>query len=127
MYYYIITIILKLDIAKMAISLHLHNKLVMFLEEITKWVDDGSPVDVIYNFTNIWNNISENIRNVANRRLFKGGDWRRNRRVQVVTGNRPCRALPTFNSCRCCLVPGHGALVTSTRTQIQSTTLMCAV
>ena len=24
------------------------NKLVMFLEEITKWVDDGSPVDVIY-------------------------------------------------------------------------------
>ena len=24
------------------------NKLVIFLEEITKWVDDGSPVDVIY-------------------------------------------------------------------------------
>ena len=24
------------------------NKFVMFLEEITKWVDDGSPVDVIY-------------------------------------------------------------------------------
>ena len=24
------------------------NKLVMFLEEITKWVDDGSPVEVIY-------------------------------------------------------------------------------
>ena len=24
------------------------NKCVMFLEEITKWVDDGSPVDVIY-------------------------------------------------------------------------------
>ena len=24
------------------------SKLVMFLEEITKWVDDGSPVDVIY-------------------------------------------------------------------------------
>ena len=24
------------------------NKLVMFLEEMTKWVDDGSPVDVIY-------------------------------------------------------------------------------
>ena len=24
------------------------NKSVMFLEEITKWVDDGSPVDVIY-------------------------------------------------------------------------------
>ena len=24
-----------------------------------------------HNFTNIWNNISENIRNVANRRLFK--------------------------------------------------------
>ena len=23
-------------------------KFVMFLEEITKWVDDGSPVDVIY-------------------------------------------------------------------------------
>ena len=24
------------------------NKCVMFVEEITKWVDDGSPVDVIY-------------------------------------------------------------------------------
>ena len=24
------------------------NKFVMFFEEITKWVDDGSPVDVIY-------------------------------------------------------------------------------
>ena len=24
------------------------NKFVCFLEEITKWVDDGSPVDVIY-------------------------------------------------------------------------------
>ena len=24
------------------------NKVVMFFEEITKWVDDGSPVDVIY-------------------------------------------------------------------------------
>ena len=24
------------------------NKCVMFLEEITKWVDEGSPVDVIY-------------------------------------------------------------------------------
>ena len=24
------------------------NKFVMFLEEITKWVDDGSPIDVIY-------------------------------------------------------------------------------
>ena len=24
------------------------NKFVMVLEEITKWVDDGSPVDVIY-------------------------------------------------------------------------------
>ena len=24
------------------------NKCVMFFEEITKWVDDGSPVDVIY-------------------------------------------------------------------------------
>ena len=24
------------------------NKFVMFLEEITKWVDDGSPVDAIY-------------------------------------------------------------------------------
>ncbi len=24
------------------------NKFVVFLEEITKWVDDGSPVDVIY-------------------------------------------------------------------------------
>ena len=24
------------------------NKFVMFFEEITKWVDEGSPVDVIY-------------------------------------------------------------------------------
>ncbi len=24
------------------------NKFVMFFEEITKWVDDGTPVDVIY-------------------------------------------------------------------------------
>ena len=24
------------------------NKLVMFFEEITKWVDEGSPVDIIY-------------------------------------------------------------------------------
>ena len=24
------------------------NKFVMFFEEITKWVDDGSPVDVVY-------------------------------------------------------------------------------
>ena len=24
------------------------NKFAMFLEEITKWVDEGSPVDVIY-------------------------------------------------------------------------------
>ena len=24
------------------------NKCVMFFEEITKWVDEGSPVDVIY-------------------------------------------------------------------------------
>ena len=24
------------------------NKFVVFFEEITKWVDDGSPVDVIY-------------------------------------------------------------------------------
>ena len=24
------------------------NKFVMFFEEITKWLDDGSPVDVIY-------------------------------------------------------------------------------
>ena len=24
------------------------NKIVMFFEEITKWVDEGSPVDVIY-------------------------------------------------------------------------------
>ena len=24
------------------------NEFVMFLEEITKWVDDGSPVEVIY-------------------------------------------------------------------------------
>ena len=24
------------------------NKCVMFFQEITKWVDDGSPVDVIY-------------------------------------------------------------------------------
>ena len=24
------------------------NKFVMFFEELTKWVDEGSPVDVIY-------------------------------------------------------------------------------
>ena len=24
------------------------NKYVMFLEEITKWIDEGSPVDIIY-------------------------------------------------------------------------------
>ena len=24
------------------------NKYVMFLEEITKWIDVGSPVDIIY-------------------------------------------------------------------------------
>ena len=24
------------------------NKYVMFLEDVTKWVDDGSPVDIIY-------------------------------------------------------------------------------
>ena len=24
------------------------NKFVMFFEEITKWVDEGSPVDIIY-------------------------------------------------------------------------------
>ena len=24
------------------------NQSLMFLEEITKWVDDGSPVDVVY-------------------------------------------------------------------------------
>ena len=24
------------------------NQALMFLEEITKWVDDGSPVDVVY-------------------------------------------------------------------------------
>ena len=24
------------------------NKYLMFLEEITKWIDDGSPVDVVY-------------------------------------------------------------------------------
>ena len=24
------------------------NQTLMFLEEITKWVDDGSPVDVVY-------------------------------------------------------------------------------
>ena len=24
------------------------NKYVMFLEEVTKWLDEGSPVDVIY-------------------------------------------------------------------------------
>ena len=26
----------------------MHNKCVMFFEEITKWADEGSPVDVIY-------------------------------------------------------------------------------
>ena len=26
----------------------MRNKYVMFLEEITKWIDVGSPVDIIY-------------------------------------------------------------------------------
>ena len=35
----------------------------------------------------------------------RAGDWHRIRRVQVVTGNRPCRTLPITNSYRGCLVP----------------------
>ena len=36
----------------------MHNQYVMFLEEITKWIDEGSPVDIIYlDFQNTFDNM----------------------------------------------------------------------
>ena len=38
------------------------NQFLMFLEEITKWADDGSPVHVVYlDFQNAFNKVSHQI------------------------------------------------------------------
>ena len=68
------------------------NKCVMFLEEITKWVDEGSPVDVIYlDFQKAFDKVPHQrlmlklkSHGMGNSIINWRGQWLKDRRQRVV-------------------------------------------